>query len=113
MAMPGAVSYIASDGGEPAGFLIARRAADEAEIITLGTLHALRRRGVARHLIGRLAEALAASGVRSLLIEAAVGNAAALKLYQAFGFARAGTRPGYYRLPGGGREDAVLMRLRL
>lgn len=113
MAMPGAVSYIASDGDEPAGFLIARRAADEAEIITLGTLPALRRRGIARRLVGRLAEALAAAGVRSLLIESAVGNAAALSLYQALGFTCAGTRPGYYRLPGGGREDAKLMRLGL
>jgi tRNA threonylcarbamoyl adenosine modification protein YeaZ len=115
MAMPGAISLVAVEpaSGRPAGFLIARRAADEAEIITIGALPEARRRRVATQLIGNLIGRLASAGVRSLFIEVAAGNAAARGLYDALGFNTAGRRASYYEGASGSSEDAIVMRLAL
>jgi tRNA threonylcarbamoyl adenosine modification protein YeaZ len=116
MGLPGAVTLLAFTGKEPdrpAGFALARRAADEAEIISIGTVPALRRGGVARRLVGGLADRLIGAGVRALFIEVAAGNEAARALYQSLGFAAAGVRKGYYARPGGAAEDAIVMRLAL
>ena len=51
MAMPGALSFLAVEGGEPLAFLLARRAADEAEILSIGTRPFARRRGIAKKLM--------------------------------------------------------------
>ena len=116
VALPGAISllaFVAPETDRPAGFAIARRAADEAEVISIGTVPACRRRGIARRLVGRLADTLIAAGVRSLFIEVAAGNDAARALYEAAGFTAAGLRPGYYARRGGEAEDAIVMRLAL
>lgn len=111
MAMPGALTLIETGEGDmPLGFLIARRAADEAEIVTVGTLPAARRQGVARRLILHLREALAAGGAGALFIEVADANGPALGLYRSLGFEAVGRRKGYYQRPGGA-EDALVMRL--
>lgn len=114
MGLPGAVALFAfapPEADRPAGFAIARRAADEAEIISIGTAPPFRRRGVATRLLGRLTDMLAGVGVRSLFIEVAAGNDAARALYEAAGFTAAGVRPGYYARRGGEAEDAIVMRL--
>lgn len=113
MAMPGAISLIASQGDHPAGFVVARRAADEAEIITIGTAPGARRRGIARRLIDRLVALQAQAGVSSLIVDVAAGNAAARSLYAKLGFVVAGLRPAYYSAADGRREDALIMRLAL
>ena len=51
-------------------------------------------------------------GARSLLLEVRPSNAAAIRLYQRYGFERIGMRPGYYPAVGG-REDALVMRVAL
>src|SRR4029453_890790 len=48
MAMPGAATYLACEGNELLAFLLARRAAGEAEILTIGTRPFARRRGIAK-----------------------------------------------------------------
>lgn len=114
MAMPGAIALMAlGDGGEdsPQGFLIARRAADEAEILSIATLPQARRRRIASALIRALLARLALCEVASLHIEVAAGNAAALAFYGRLGFESVGRRKGYYAHVDGRREDAVLMRL--
>ena len=108
--MPGAVALIASQGGEPCAFALARRAADEAEIIAIGTRPFARRRGAAALLINELVSRMAESGARSLFIEAASGNEAAQALYRRGGFEAQGVRRGYYQRLGGEREDALVMR---
>jgi ribosomal-protein-alanine N-acetyltransferase len=110
MAMPGAVSLIASDQDEPLGFALLRRAADEVEILTIGTRPAARRRGVARALIDDQSRFLATQGIVSLFIEVACSNAAAQALYRACGFAETARRMAYYERAGGYREDAIIMR---
>ena len=110
MAMAGAVAVIAEEGAEPVGFLLARQAADEAEIITVGTRPFAQRRGVASALVTHVSNILAGQRTRQLFLEVAASNTAARALYAACGFADAGTRKGYYQRPAGPREDAIVMR---
>ena len=109
LSMPGAAAVIASEGDAPVGFILTRRAADEAEIITIATRPAMRRRGVARQLLARQISQLAGEGVRQLFLEVATSNTAALGLYESAGFREAGRRRGYYRR-GDDAEDAIVMR---
>jgi tRNA threonylcarbamoyladenosine biosynthesis protein TsaB len=107
IAMPGALALLALEGDEPVAFLLARQAADEAEILTIGTRPFARRRGIARRLMAELAQNL--PDAARLFIEVAEGNRAARALYAAEGFAAAGARRGYYGKPGRPSEDAVVM----
>lgn len=106
---PGTHAAFASDSGEPLGFIVTRSAADEAEIITIGSRVAAQRRGVARQLLEHHMALLAASGIRHLFLEVAASNVAAQALYASCGFTEAGRRKGYYKLRGG-LEDAIVMR---
>ncbi len=110
--MPGAAAAIALDLGEPAAFLLTRQAADEAEIITIGTRPQAQRRGVARQLLLHQIAELLRQGVRHVFLEVAASNTAALGLYRAMGFEEAGRRPGYYHR-NHGAEDAIVMRKEL
>lgn len=110
---PGAIAFIATgrDLGEvmPLGFALARVAADEAEILTLGVLADVRGRGIGRRLVEAVADKARARGAARLHLEVAAGNAAARRLYDGLGFAEAGRRPGYYDDRGAGAEDAILL----
>ena len=108
MRMPGASAMIALEQGEPAAFILTRRAADEAEIITIATRPQIQRRGVARQLLARQLDAFARQGVRQVFLEAAASNTAALGLYRAMGFKETGRRKGYYQRRQGA-EDAIVM----
>lgn len=79
-----------------AGLLIARKAADEAEIITFGVAPWCRRLGLGRGLLQATTALLRASGVKRLYLEVEQGNEPALTLYRAFGGVPVGKRPGYY-----------------
>ena len=99
IAGPGTLCLIGlADGARrtPAGFLIARCAADEAELLTIGVVPACRRRGLARALLERAVAVLRESAVTHLFLEVDRGNTAALALHHALGAAPAGQRPGYY-----------------
>jgi ribosomal-protein-alanine N-acetyltransferase len=114
MVMPGSVALIASTpDGEPAGFVMARRASDEAEILTIGVRPPARRRSLATRLIRDVAGRLAESGARRLFIDVAQGNAAALSLYAKLGFSRVGVRRNYYGGAKGDDRHAVTMALAL
>ena len=110
--MPGARGTIALELGEPVAFLLTRAAADEAEIITIGTRAGAQRRGVARRLLAHGLAELAAQRLRHVFLEVAASNVAARNLYAGQGFREAGRRKGYYRRKDGA-EDAVVMRLEL
>lgn len=107
LAQPGVGGVVASVEGEPAGFILVRRAAEEAEILTLAVRPALARRGVGRQLVAAASAALAEAGVRRLVLEVAEANAPARALYAGFGFAEVGRRRGYY---GPGRDALLLAR---
>lgn len=109
MATPGALGLLAVEGGEPVAFLLARQAAGEAEILTIGTRPFARRRGIARKLMSHLAHELRQAGMAQLFIEVAAGNDAARALYAGQDFSVTGRRKAYYEKPGGKREDAIVM----
>jgi ribosomal-protein-alanine N-acetyltransferase len=94
----GSMALLAKAGPqhEPTGFAIARRAADEAEILSVGVAARCQRRAVGARLLSGLCELAATHGVRKLFLEVAADNEAALRLYHAQGFSEIGRRKGYY-----------------
>ena len=97
VAAPGVICLIGVVAGKDAGgLLIARHAADEAELLTLGVMPACRRTGLGRVLLTRAVDDLHASGATQIFLEVADGNMEALTLYRSFGAAPVGRRPGYY-----------------
>jgi [ribosomal protein S18]-alanine N-acetyltransferase len=109
LAMPGAFGLLASAVGLPAGFLLARVAADEAEILSIGVAPDRRRRGVGGHLLERALDCAAGGGGVRVLLEVAEDNIAARAFYLRYGFAVVGRRSGYYRRAAGSPVAALIM----
>ncbi|WP_439599287.1 GNAT family N-acetyltransferase [Falsiroseomonas sp.] len=89
-----------------AGFVLARVAADEAEILTLAVHPAQRRAGLGGAL---LAEAMAGAvlrGATAMFLEVSERNAPARALYARSGFAEVGRRRRYYA----DGADALVLR---
>lgn len=101
-----------ADGGRGriVGFILSRRAADEAEILTVAVLPAERGCGLASALVRRHLSRLAALGVARLFLEVEDGNRPALRLYERAGFNQVGRREGYYAKPAGAVAARVLRR---
>ena len=85
-----------SSGGTLGGLLIARKAADEAEILTFCVAPACRNAGLGRALLETAVQELHEVGAKRLLLEVADGNEAALKLYRSLGAVLVGKRERYY-----------------
>jgi len=98
LGVPGCLALIAAtrEDAPAQGFLIARAAADEAELLTLCVLPAYRRHGLARALLATLVQELRRAGGKHLFLEVEEGNEAALGLYRSLGAEPVGRRPGYY-----------------
>ncbi len=110
---PGTFALIAEGADGPAGFILCRAAADEAEVLSVGVPPALRRGGVAGCLLDAALVRLGAAGIGRVFLEVGVNNRAALALYASRGFKPAGRRPAYYARPGGPAEDALVLSLGL
>ncbi len=95
--------------GALAGFAIIRRAADEAEILTLGVTPTYRRRGVGRALVNAISASVSATGCIRIFLEVGADNPAARTLYEAMGYRRTGRRAGYYRRGGSPAIDAIIL----
>lgn len=115
LALPGAAGLLAlAPAGEtPDGFLLLLPAGDDMEIAAIGVLPAARRRGHGRRLVEAALDFARYSGAARCLLEVAADNKEAVTLYITCGFTQYGTRPGYYRRPGGKAEDALLFARRL
>ena len=109
MTESGGFALAAGATEQPAGFILCRAVAGEAEILTLAVDPALRRRGLAAALV-EAAAMLAGRGASDLFLEVAADNEAAIALYQRTGFVLAGRRPGYYARREGPAVDALVMR---
>jgi ribosomal-protein-alanine N-acetyltransferase len=108
LASPGMFALLATDSGEgePAGFVLARAIAGEAEIVTIGVSPAYQRMGLGAALLrGALAFAQAA-GAEAAFLEVAENNNQAYQLYTRHGFVKIGRRPNYYR-----QKDAAVAAL--
>jgi len=97
----------------PGGFVLARLAADEAEILTLTVRPKNRQAGIGWRLMGAVLRHLHAEGVRFLFLEVDETNDAAIALYSKLGFERIAERAAYYDRDGGGKTAALVMRLDL
>lgn len=108
---PGAWCHLAfePDASVPAGFLIGRVTFDEAEILSVGVLHAARRRGVASALLRAGFAAARGAGARVMHLEVGEDNPGAAALYRRFGFRATGRRANYYRRADRSRVAAILM----
>jgi [ribosomal protein S18]-alanine N-acetyltransferase len=109
---PGAYAFVAVDG-DPAGVVLCRAIAGEAEVLTLAVSPWARRRGVALALMTAAIGAAGAAGARAMLLEVDVTNAPAVALYERLGFVLVGVRKAYYNRGADGRADAQVMRLDL
>lgn len=107
LAQPGVMGWLAGD--PPHGLLLARAAADEAEILTLAVTPDARRNGAGAAMVDELLRTLTGGVTRRVFLEVAADNAAALALYTRKGFAACGRRAGYYA----GGVDATVMERKL
>lgn len=103
----GVAFLVAEAHGTVAGYVVARAAADEGEILNLGVAAAHRRRGVGGALTTAVLALLGAQGVRVVYLEVRDSNAGARLLYESLGFLEVARRARYYRHP---VEDAVILR---
>ena len=103
-------AVVASNQQTPVAFVLFRTAADEAEILTICTRPPLRQQGLAKALLQHVELKLRPMGTKSLFIEVATSNSAALALYAAAGFQKSGLRKEYYTRSNGQRDDALVMR---
>ncbi|MBS0559957.1 MAG: GNAT family N-acetyltransferase [Proteobacteria bacterium] len=102
LALPGCFGLIDARGG----MVLARVAADQAEILTIAVAPEARRQGIAAGLLAAATRRAAEMGAAEMFLEVARGNAPAAALYAAAGFRPAGLRRAYY--PDG--ADALVLR---
>lgn len=96
-----------SEDGTLVGYLLITLIADEMEIINIGVLPELRRKGLGAKLLEGVLEICTDYGVSVGFLDVRPSNAAAIALYEKFGFRKAGVRKGYYRDTG---EDGLVFR---
>jgi ribosomal-protein-alanine N-acetyltransferase len=92
LSIPGCFAFLDPCGG----MVMARVAADEAEILTLAVAPKARRQGIGRRLLSAAAGEAAARGARALFLEVSECNEAARLLYSHAGFTQVGRRDRYY-----------------
>ena len=109
---PGVLAHLARERDDPIGFILARIAADEAEVLTLAVRPDFRRRGAGRALVAAAAEAAEIAGAKVLFLEVAEDNLTAVALYESCGFRPTGRRKDYY-VRAGARIDALALRREL
>lgn len=108
LAGPGAFTFHTADG-----FVLARVAGGEAEILTLAVTPQARGRGLGRALLQAAIDRAAELDAEAVYLEVGADNPHALALYAGLGFAKVGIRKGYYA-PAISRDgDALVLRLPL
>lgn len=109
LAMDGAQCLVAEEDGRIAGFILAEENRPLAHIITLDVAESHRRCGIGSELLGQMEANLAARAVRSILLETATTNTAAIAFWQRHGYRSEAVLKRYYP----GRLDAYEMRKNL
>jgi len=102
--------WIAEEADDVAGFLVARRAGPEIEILNLAVRPEKRRTGVGISLFRAVRIWAEGSGAEQIHLEVRASNQPAVLFYKRCGFLTEGRRPHYYSAP---VEDALLLTLRL
>ena len=97
----------------PVGFVLARLAAGEGEILTVAVAKAYRRQGLGWRLMDAVLRKLHGQRAEALFLEVDETNAAAVALYRRLGFREVGKRPRYYKSAEGESTGALVMRRNL
>lgn len=97
---PGVFGFLTENG-----FILARVAAGEAEILTIAVCPAARRAGLGRKLVLAAAEQAARDGAGTMFLEVVTGNLPARRLYESLGFAEVGVRKAYFD-----GQDALVLK---
>jgi ribosomal-protein-alanine N-acetyltransferase len=97
-------------GGRFSGFIMSRRAADEAEILSVAIAARRRGRGLAGRLLSLHLRRLAGLGARAVFLEVDEHNVAAIRLYTRAGFHEVARRPNYYASDDGQAATALVLR---
>lgn len=106
LTVPSADCTVAEDGGRIVGFILSEENPPLAHIITLDVEAKYRRQGVGTALLEAQETNLASRGVRSILLETAMDNEAAVAFWKRHGYRIEATLKRYYL----GRIDAYEMR---
>lgn len=111
LAMAGTSGHLveAFETSASSGFLFDALLGESGEIITLGVVAEMRRRGAARALLEDLFRRAQSRRISRLTLEVADDNEAALALYQGHGFMQVGVRRRYYHRADGREVDAKLL----
>lgn len=113
MRTPGTFALLAVAGEAPAGFILGRVAADEAEVLVVAVRPPLRGKGLGGRLLDAALARARDAGAAQAFLEVGVDNGPALRLYRSRGFAEVGRRSAYYIHPGMPATDALVLRLAL
>jgi ribosomal-protein-alanine N-acetyltransferase len=92
LSQPGVFGLIDMRGG----MILARLAADEAEVLTVAVVPERRQQGLGANLVNAAAEEARRRGAARLFLEVSTRNPAARGLYQRLGFIQVGRRRAYY-----------------
>lgn len=96
--------------GDGTGFILCRRVADEAEILTLCVETFFRRQGRGGELLEAALGETARRQLTKLHLEVAEDNTVAIAFYKKHGFRPSGRREGYYRRKTGAVAAVLLCR---
>jgi ribosomal-protein-alanine N-acetyltransferase len=107
---PGGLVLVCDASGQPVGFVAARQAADEAEILNIAVHRDLRGKGIASALLLAALDEFRRSAIARVFLELRESNLPALTLYNRHGFTPSGRRKAYYHHP---TEDAISMLRKL
>lgn len=102
--------WVAEDNGIVAGFIVARKLADEMEILNFAVAPESRRRKIGSELLRTVFDWGRANQVRRAFLEVRASNIAAIAFYERHQFASVGRRANYYIAP---MEDAIVLAARL
>lgn len=98
--------------GEVVGYSVLSAGAGEAHLLNLSIAAQWQRRGLGRELLRFMIELAREVCAHKIYLEVRPSNLAGRALYAGAGFREVATRRDYYPGPGG-REDAVIMELKL
>jgi [ribosomal protein S18]-alanine N-acetyltransferase len=93
------------------GFVLARDAAGEAEILSIGVSGKFSRQGLGWRLMRAALQELRARDAETVFLEVDETNVAALALYKKLRFEKIAERPAYYAGADGKKNKAHVMRL--
>jgi ribosomal-protein-alanine N-acetyltransferase len=100
-------------GGDLLGYFVAMKGFEEVHLLNITVNPMYQRQGWARVMLDTLALWSRGRGAQWLWLEVRASNQRAIGIYERHGYRRVGERKDYYPAPGGKREQAVVMSLRL